>query len=422
LKRPSPYRYFLFLEAALSLGHAVSFTVTGVYFVREVGLSPLQLVLVGTVMEAAIVVCEIPTGVFADTFGRRRSLILGWAGTGAAMVLVGSVAEVWAILAGYALWGLAYTFTSGAHEAWIVDEVGVERAGRAFVRGEQVGNVGALAGIGVSVALATVDLGLAIVVGGLLVAAVAVASIGLMPETGFVRAPRAERPPLGSLRELQTTALRGGRLVRAQPLLLLFVLVTFFTGMSSESMDRLWEAQLIREVGLPGLGSLDPVVWFGIIGAVSMLIAIAATGLLARRVEHATREWLARALVAATVVQALALVLFALAGGLALALGGYWVYRLTRAVVAPLQLTWLNRNIGDSTVRATVISMTGLGDAIGQSGGGPALGAVGNALGLRAALLAGAAVLAPALGLFARAARHHGREPELEALPASGEA
>jgi hypothetical protein len=78
---------------------------------------------------------------------------------------------------------------------------------------------------------------------------------------------------------------------------------------------------------------------------------------------------------------------------------------------------WLNRNIDDSSVRATVISMTGQADAVGQTAGGPALGAIGNAWGIPAALLAGAVVLTPAIALYGRAIRHDGREPELEELP-----
>ena len=54
-------------ETWLSFAWAVSFTVTAVYFVQEVDLNPLQLVLVGTVMELAIFVFEVPTGVVADT-------------------------------------------------------------------------------------------------------------------------------------------------------------------------------------------------------------------------------------------------------------------------------------------------------------------------------------------------------------------
>lgn len=88
-------------------------------------------------------------------------------------------------------------------------------------------------------------------------------------------------------------------------------------------------------------------------------------------------------------------------------------------MAGPLYDTWLNEQITDSSVRATVLSLTGQSNAIGQAAGGPALGAVGNAWGIRASLAGGAAAIAPALGLFARAIARHGREPELERLPAT---
>jgi len=91
---------------------------------------------------------------------------------------------------------------------------------------------------------------------------------------------------------------------------------------------------------------------------------------------------------------------------------------LARSLAAPLYDTWLNQQITDSSVRATVLSMSGQSNAVGQAAGGPILGAVGNGLGIPAALAAGALLLLPALGLYTRALRHHGREPELETLPA----
>ena len=67
-------------------------------------------------------------------------------------------------------------------------------------------------------------------------------------------------------------------------------------------------------------------------------------------------------------------------------------------------------------MRATVLSISGQANAIGQAGGGPVLGWIGNVWGIRAALAVGAAAIAPALGLFGRAIVHQGREPELEEL------
>ena len=108
---------------------------------------------------------------------------------------------------------------------------------------------------------------------------------------------------------------------------------------------------------------------------------------------------------------------FALAGNFVLALLAFWAISVARSVGGPVLSAWPNVNIDDSRVRATVISMTNLGDSVGEWGGGPVLGAVGNVFGIRAALASASAALSPALLLYGRAIRHHGRERELEELP-----
>ena len=91
MRRPSAYRFYLFAEAALALP---SFIVVAIYFVQQVGLSPLQLVLVGTVMEISVFVFEVPTGVVADLYGRKLSLVIAWVVMGSATILVGAVPAV----------------------------------------------------------------------------------------------------------------------------------------------------------------------------------------------------------------------------------------------------------------------------------------------------------------------------------------
>ena len=60
-----------------------------------------------------------------------------------------------------------------------------------------------------------------------------------------------------------------------------------------------------------------------------------------------------------------------------------------------------------------MLSLTSIASSAGEWGGGPALGLVGNRYGVRVALAVGAVLLLPTVGLFARAVRHHGVEPEL---------
>jgi DHA3 family tetracycline resistance protein-like MFS transporter len=72
-----------------------------------------------------------------------------------------------------------------------------------------------------------------------------------------------------------------------------------------------------------------------------------------------------------------------------------------RQVQSPIYATWLNGQIHDSRVRATILSMQGGLDAFGQSAVGPVIGAIGTVFSLRAAITTAGAVLLPALPLYA---------------------
>ena len=397
--------------------HLPTWVVMAVYLVRELHLSPLELVLMGTAMEAAVFLFEVPTGVVADTYSRRLSLVIGYLGMGTAWLVVGLVSAPWLIVALWGLWGLAYTFTSGAEQAWITDEVGAENVAGVFLRGARFGQAGAVVGLLLQVAVGTLSLRAGVMLGGAFTIAWGLVCIAVMPETGFRRRPREERA--SALTELRTTAVAGARYAWAAPVILLLIGVEVFMGASSEAFDRLKEAHFLRDVGLPPIGDLDPVVWFGVFWLAGMSLNIAAIGGLIRRVERGGRNTVAQFLFGFTGLELAAMLLFALTGSTWLAVAGLLGVFFARNMQGPLWDTWLNEQITDSSVRATVISLTGQGNAIGQAGGGPALGGIGNAWGIRAALAGGAAAIAPALGLYARALAHHGREPELEELPAT---
>jgi len=398
-------------------GYMPTWVVMAVYLVQTLHLSPLQLVLMGTAMEAAVFVFEVPTGVVADTYSRRLSLVIGYLGMGAAWVAVGLVSAPWLIIALWAAWGLAYTFTSGAEEAWIADEVGADKVGPIFLRAARWGQAGAVVGLLLQVAVGTQSLRAGVILGGVFTILCGVGCILFMPETGFRRRPRAERA--SAFAEMSTTAVAGARYAWAAPVIVLLAGVEVFMGASSEAFDRLKEAHFLRDVGLPAVGSLDPVVWFGIFWLAGMLLNIAAIGSLIKSVERGGRQTVAYFLFGFTAIELVAMLFFALTGSTWLAIAALLGVFFCRNMQSPLYDTWLNEQITESSVRATVISLTGQANAIGQAGGGPVLGAVGNVWGIRAALALGAAAIAPALGLYARAIAHHGREPELEELPAT---
>jgi MFS transporter, DHA3 family, tetracycline resistance protein len=401
-----PVRVWYLRTAGSALGDTLVWTLAPVYFVTVVGMSPLQLVLVGTFMELTIFVCEVPTGIVADLVSRKLSIVIGYLVMGAAIVFCGVVAEPWAVMVAWSVWGFGYTFTSGATDAWLADELDAENVRPVYLRGAQVGRICALVAIGGSVALGLVSLRLPVIAGGGVIFAVGVVLAFAMQEHGFVPAPRDAAE--STLRAMIGTGRAGARLVRRTPVLLLILAVSAFWGAWSEAYDRLGEAHVIRDVGLPAFAGLSFIVWFGVISAASLLLSLVVARPANRRLEHAPRETITRVLLFADLALIATVAVFGLAGAFWLALLAMLATNTVRGLVAPLFSSWVNQSITDSSVRATVFSITSQADAIGQWTGGPALGAIGNVFGIRAALVLGASLLSPAVALYARAIRRGG--------------
>ncbi len=405
------YPIYLGIKGSFALFFTLWATVAAVYRIEVVHLDPLRLVLLGTALEVAVFLFEVPTGVLADTYGRRRSVITGCILMGSGFALEGAIPRFVAVLAAQAIWGVGYTFISGALEAWIADEDSGQDLGRVYLRGEQADYIGSFVGIPASVLLGLVALNLPLVVGGALTIGLGLALFFTMPERNFRPSPREGRT---SLQQVGTTARNGVRLVRSRPILLLLLAAALFAGMSEEGFDRLNPKQFLDVVGLPSLGGLDPVVWFGVIGAGGLLLSYLAAGVVARNLDVSSPAVAGRLLLALDALTIVGMLAFALSGNFALALGAFWFATLVRRVAEPVYLTWINEGL-DPGVRATVISMSSQAGALGEASAGPVIGALGNLFGVRPALTVSALVLSPTLLLYARAMRRGGVEPRPKA-------
>jgi DHA3 family tetracycline resistance protein-like MFS transporter len=401
VRRRDATKTYLASSLVFALFTSVIFTLDMVYQVRVAHLDPLQLVLVGTTLELTALIFEIPTGILADLRGRRLSTIIGFLVVGAGFVLEGLVPRFGPILAAQVLWGLGWTFISGAHDAWIADEVGPERVAGVYMRSAQMGQVGALVGIPLSVALGSGNLSWPIVAGGAGIALWGLVLALAMPETSFHPVPTEERE---NWRALLSTARQGVSLVRRRPLLMVFMLIGLFMGLSSEGYDRLWTAHVLQNLRFPAHPQLSEQVWFGLLAVVGSLCTLGATELVRRRLNAADGRQVGRLLQGLYGAVIVALIALALSRNLGLALPAIVLINTLRATADPLGTAWMNDHL-DSQVRATVLSMRGQVNAVGQVLGGPAVGWLGKAVSLRAALGVVALLWAPIVPLYGRASR-----------------
>src|SRR5512141_1543541 len=72
------YKLYLALQFFTGLFFSMIFVVTSLYEATVAGLSGTQLVLVGTTLEVVILLFEVPTGIVADAYSRRLSIVIGY--------------------------------------------------------------------------------------------------------------------------------------------------------------------------------------------------------------------------------------------------------------------------------------------------------------------------------------------------------
>ena len=202
---------------------------------------------------------------------------------------------------------------------------------------------------------------------------------------------------------MRATARDGFRLAMARPVVKVIIAISFIVGLAAEAFDRLHVPLVIARFAFPTVfGMESPLLWFGISGVIGMVLGLAVSEVFQRRKPAVLAVGApARVLAVCAGFQVGAVAVFALSGNLWLSFGMLWLRVVVDAISQPVESAWLNRHL-DAPSRATVISMTGQANSIGQAMGGPALGWVGNAVSIQAALLASALVLSPTIVLFRR--------------------
>lgn len=397
MRKLSAYRLFLFMSAAHALLFTMMSFIHAIYRVEAAQLNPLQLVLLGTALEIVIFIFEVPTGIVADVHSRRLSVIIGYAVIGAAFILQGSLPSFLPILLGEMIWGLGYTFISGAEDAWLADEIGEARLTHAYLRASQMGRAGSLLGILISSALGTIQLALPIIISGFAFILLSLFLALFMPETGFKPTPREERT---SWQQMGATFRDGLGVVRGSRVLMLILVIGLFFGLSSEGLDRLWHAHLLTHFTFPEIWRLQgPVPWFGALGIVSLLLGLVVTEAIQRRIDVDDTGRALRTQFLLNLVMIIALVVFGLATQLPTALLAVLTVQVFRGANWPLYRAWTNKQI-EPRVRATVLSMTGQVDAIGQVLGGPGMGWLATAFSTRVTMVAVAVLMSPVLLLY----------------------
>lgn len=362
-----------------------------VWWVVELDLSPIELVLMGTVLEGCVLLFETPTGVVADLQSRRRSLVIAQVVMAIAFFWSVISHNFWVILPAQALFGIGWTFRSGADVAWVTDELkgrglaGEDEIDLILLERHQLGIASGIVFVGLAALFGTIFSVRLVIVGCGVAFLLIGAVIGFFfPEDHFV--PGSERGE-GFFDILRT----GFHVMSRRPRLRVLIGVVIFLNFGAEAFDRLGPAHFLREIGF-GDDSL--------LALAGLFVTVAVASLV-------VNWWATRQLLAGKGVARLAgaLLLFTVVGGavvltnlgIAIALG-FILQDSMRESLYPVLDGWANRD-APSEVRATIHSLVGQMTAVGELVGGLALGALAQLVSIRASL-AGATLMFLIAGLL----------------------
>ncbi|TQR10347.1 MFS transporter [Psychrobacillus soli] len=398
MKTKNPYQVYIYTCFLSQLFFTFIFTVNLLYQVKIVMLDPLQLVLVGTVLELSVFLFEIPTGVISDLKSRKLSVIIGYFLIGGGFLIEGLFPYFTTVLLAQVAWGIGYTFTSGSLQAWIADEVGEERASLAFIRGAKAGNLGQVIAIPLSILTGLYMINLPIIIGGLCMVGLAVYLILFMKEENFKPLDKTERTSTWE-------SMKGsmGKIIfhsRTSFIIRMLFLIALFVGFYSEGFDRLWMSHFFDVSNLVALTDEKLVLLTGGIQFMVVLISFVVLHLMNRGSIHLNLKHIYAVLFTCSLFIIASLIGFALSTYAIGLLVFYIIIQVTRKVMYPLEDIWLNKVIPESSTRATFFSVKGQVDAIGQIGGGPVIGYVATNFTIKTAIVVSAILLTPVLFLY----------------------
>lgn len=392
----SAYKTYLLFSAITAMCFSLVATVMIVYHIEIVHLNPLQLILVGTTLELACFIFEIPTGIVADVYSRKLSIVIGGVLTGVGFILEGSISSFIFVLVAQIVWGLGSTFISGSLEAWIAEEEKNKDLDEIYIKGAQAGQIGAFIGIVLSTVIANFSVRLPIIVSGVLFIILALFLWLYMPENNFKPSAPGD---LNTFKKMVYTFKSGLKFVKSKSIIMILLAVTLFYGLSSEGYDRLSNAHFLQDTTLPKLGNLSSVTWFGIFGILGMILSFIVMHFMAKNLKNEDNRKNGKLLLCINILYISSMLIFALTRNFSLMLIAYLATNTFRIINEPIFSAWLNGHIDDNS-RATVLSINGQMNSLGQILGGPIIGIIATNISVSIGIVCNSLLVAPVLVLY----------------------
>src|SRR3989344_3387604 len=359
--------YYLILF--LSTFAVSTISATYVLFLLSQGLDLLQVNLVNVAFMVGIFIFEIPTGAYADNFGRRKSVIISTILIIVAFTTYFLSSTLWMFILAETIAAIAWTFRSGALDAWLVDSLKknnfqgeVDKIfSHAAIIGQSASLLGGLIGAYIGVVSLRLPLGFAVIVSLLTLAIVYF----------FMREGKTLKFPINfisGLNQMKKMSKEGIIYGVKHKVILWLIFANVLALFAFQPLNMYWSPRLNVLAG-------DQIwimgwVWVGISLAM-MGVAFVVRHLFNKAVSYAS------SLVIMSLVLSVPIFFGATSEIFAVVLSSFLIYEVGRGMMGPIQSSYLNKHI-ESSHRATVLSFHSMIGRVGAVGGLIILGWVGK--------------------------------------------
>jgi MFS family permease len=367
-------------------------------FLLDAGLTIFEVFVANAAFTAAMALFEVPTGVVADTRGRRASFLLSEATLAVGTLAYVGVAAIHGglllfCLAGVIL-GLGYTFYSGAVEAWLVDALKAtgyrHELDGVFARASIVSSVAMIVGTVGGGLLGQLDLSLPYLARAVLVLMALGVGFWTMHDIGFTPRTLRLQGMVGEMRKVGRAGISYGW---QKPAVRLLVMESFLTWGFFAWAWYAWQPYFLDLYG-------DDAIWLsGLIASFFALAGICGNVLVGRLAKPGRRR--------TTILLASASVFTATMVGTG-TIRTFWVTvpifllgAVAGGVLQPVRQTYLHHSIPTSE-RATLVSFDALVGSLGSVGGQTGLGYLSQERSIPAGFVVGGLATILAIPIFGK--------------------
>ena len=232
---------------------------TYVLFLKENQMTLMEIGFINVSYMLSIFLFEIPTGVVADIFGRKISILIGMAITSVSLLIYFFTYNFTGFIIAEVIMAFGTSFVSGALDAWVKDSLshnGVnKKMGGIFSKGEILQQVAIIIGGTSGALLANVTLRYLWLVSALFSAISILPAYFLLKEEYFVRRSLTFKSSLTEIKKIATDSILHGfnnKIVRR------LIIVSSLFLLTTQGLNMLWSLVAEERLGIWSLSFIWP--------------------------------------------------------------------------------------------------------------------------------------------------------------------